>query len=31
MANFKKTLMPGQAEALFKILQERFIKNMNRD
>ena len=30
MANFKKTLMPEQAEALFKILQERFIKNMDR-
>lgn len=30
MANFKKTLMPEQAEALFKILQERFTKNMDR-
>ena len=30
MANFKKTLIPYQSEALFKILQERFIKNMDR-
>lgn len=30
MTNLKKMLLPEQTETLFKILQERFIKNMDR-